>query len=352
MIEGVLDHLRVLVADDTTNPPRRITPGSAALAHARRVLEGAGFSVEIDDLGEGSVNLHARRGEPEIVFNCHLDTVPPDDCWDGDPFALGVEGERAVGLGACDIKGAAACLLAAATQSEGAAAILFTTDEEAGDARCVRTFMERAAAQYTGVVVAEPTGCNAVAAHRGIVSADVVFTGKGGHASAPGGRSAIHDLVEWANACVNSDRCKESRFNVGRIEGGEKANMVASRASARFGLRPPPGTSISDAMDLVRSFAPAGAQANWTERFLGEPLTEAPASCALAARLGLETAPPVDFWTEAAVFAHAGLPSIVFGPGDITQAHTAGEFVELDQLERATGVYAGLFAGAEHGAPA
>ena len=64
-----------------------------------------------------------------------------------------------------------------------------------------------------------------------------------------------------------------------------------------------------------------------------------PASLALAQSLGLDLGDPVDFWTEAALFSAAGMPALVFGPGDIAQAHTAGEWVELEQLAEVTQTY-------------
>jgi acetylornithine deacetylase len=65
--------------------------------------------------------------------------------------------------------------------------------------------------------------------------------------------------------------------------------------------------------------------------------------------LGLEPGGTVDFWTEAALFAEAGLTSIVFGPGHIAQAHTANEWIALDQLDRAAQTYTRLFSGTAGG---
>jgi acetylornithine deacetylase len=77
----------------------------------------------------------AVRGETTRLFNVHLDTVPSSPDWSADPHVLRVTGDRAIGLGACDTKGAAACLLAAAEMTEGPAAFLFSSDEDANVAR-------------------------------------------------------------------------------------------------------------------------------------------------------------------------------------------------------------------------
>ncbi len=126
--------------------------------------------------------------------------------------------------------------------------------------------------------------------------------------------------------------------------------MIASRASARFGLRPAPGSETAAVLQSVQNAVPEGARCEWTTRFEGPALAPRYASPALAERLGVEIGDPVDFWTEAALFAEAGLPAIVFGPGDIAQAHAPGEHVSLEQLERAAQAYRSVFTGVREGA--
>src|SRR5690349_11219932 len=193
----VLSLLERLVAFDTQNPPRAIDRGGIFAFLADAV--GGEFRVTVTDHGEGCVSLLAVRGAPSLLFNVHVDTVPKDPGWARDPHRLVVEGDRAVGLGACDIKGALACLLAAVRRAPGDVALLFTSDEEAGSSRCVHTFLEGHHA-FRGVVVAEPTGCRAVLEHRGIVSCSGEFLGTAGHASSPRALvdSAIHEAVRWS----------------------------------------------------------------------------------------------------------------------------------------------------------
>lgn len=352
VLPEVLALLERLVAIDTRNPPRRIDRGGVFPVIAEAL--GPSFSCEIVDLGDGCVHLLATRGAPSILFNVHVDTVPVDPGWTGDPHHLRVEADRAVGLGACDIKGGAAALVVAARRTNGPAALLFSSDEEAGSSRVIRTFLDTRRA-YRGVVVAEPTRCRAVTEHRGIATCHGLFEGVGGHASSPRALadSAIHEAVRWSSRALAFAEASEARrykslsgirFNLGVLHGGTKANMIAAAAELRFGVRPLPDQRPEALIEEIAALAPDADRVTWTPGFLAPPLPGTGAD--LAKELGLPLADPVDFWTEAALFAEAGLPALVYGPGDIAQAHTAGEWVRLTELEEAEATYERLLGGA------
>jgi acetylornithine deacetylase len=346
-----LRHLRALVASDTRNPPRAIGTGGI-FDYLRAQLPG--FDCTVTDHGAGAVSLYAVRGKPAILFNVHLDTVPDSPHWTASPFELRVTDDCAIGLGACDIKGAAAALLTAASQTQGDCAFLFTTDEEANDARCIAGFLAHKPA-YTGVIVAEPTRCEAVLAHRGISSVLMRFNGQAGHASAAQADSAVHAAVRWGAQALDYVASQSHqrfggltglRFNIGRVEGGIKANVIAPSAEVRFGFRPLPSM---DTDGLLREFrGRAEALAEFRETFRGAALpagdiaqaeTNRLAARDLADALGVPIGNAVDFWTEAALFSTAGYTTFVCGPGDIAQAHSADEFVELSQLQQITQTY-------------
>ena len=338
MLDATLQHLRALVSFDTRNPPRAIDSGGI-FAWLRDRLPG--FAVEIVDHGAGAVSLYAVRGKPAVLFNVHLDTVPDSPHWSASPFELRVDGECAVGLGACDIKGAAGALVAAANASDGDAAFLFSSDEEANDPRCIAAFLARGI-PYDAVLVAEPTRARAVLAHRGIASAHA----SGVQAAAD---SALHQAVRWSGRALDHvdalaheefGGLRGLRFNIGRIDGGIKANMIAPAAELRFGFRPLPSMDTDALLATLRGFADV-EPAEFSETFRGPSLPAGASSAAEARReqaaamarsLGLDIGPAVDFWTEAALFSQAGYDAIVYGPGDIAQAHTADEWVALDQL--------------------
>lgn len=349
MLDDILRHLAVLVSFDTRNPPRAIGTGGI-FDYIRAHLPG--FEVQVDDHGAGAVSLLAVRGTPRRLFNVHLDTVPDSPAWTADPLALRVARDRAIGLGACDIKGAGACLLAAANAAYGDAAFLFTSDEEANDPRCIAAFLRDHAARFDAALVAEPTRCEAVLAHRGIASVQLDFRGEAGHASGAGAlaASALHQAMRWgaeALAMVEAEAHQRFggltglRFNIGRVEGGIKANVIAPSAQVRFGFRPLPSQDIDALHARFRALAPGSA--GYADTFRGPPLPAGDVAQAeskrLAARdladeLGLPIGNAVDFWTEASLFSQAGMTAVVYGPGDIAQAHTADEWVALEQLER------------------
>ncbi|MCI1729239.1 MAG: acetylornithine deacetylase [Chiayiivirga sp.] len=352
MLDKILPHLEALVSFDTRNPPRDIGTGGI-FDYLRTQLPG--FRVEVTDHGAGAVSMLAVRGAPTRLFNVHLDTVPSSPHWSADPHALRVTQDRAIGLGACDIKGAAACLLAAAAQTNGDSAFLFSTDEEANDARCIAAFLARDHG-FREALVAEPTRCEAVLAHRGIASVLMRFRGAAGHASGANAMdaSALHQTVRWgaralefveAQAHARFGGLTGLRFNLGRVEGGIKANMIAPASEVRFGFRPLPSQDIDALHGTFRGFAAGEALAHYEETFRGPSLPAGDVTHAEARRLAardladalhLPIGNAVDFWTEASLFSQAGLTALVFGPGDIGQAHTADEWVALDQLQQYT----------------
>lgn len=353
LLHATLAYLSALVAFDTRNPPRAIGK-DGIFDYLRAQLPG--FAIEVSDHGAGAMSLLATRGKPRLLFNVHLDTVPDSRQWSVNPFELRVTGDRAIGLGACDIKGAAAALLAAAHASSGDMALLFTTDEEGADPRCIRAFLGSSHG-FANVIVAEPTRCQAVLAHRGIQSVHVRFEGRAGHASGEQKPSdnALHQAVRWSAAALDFARAQAQegfdglhgmRFNLGRIEGGIKANMIAPEAELRFGMRPLPSVNMDCLLENLRTLVEP-APTVFEETFRGPPLPADAAhaqaclndACSLAQGLGIPIGAAVDFWTEAALFSQAGCITFVYGPGDIAQAHGADEWVSLEDLEVAARTY-------------
>ena len=342
-LELTLQHLKALVACDTSNPPRKIN--QSGLIEYLSSLDC--LAPQITDLGEGSMNILLAKGSPKYLINVHLDTVPAGDGWKSNPYDLMINDGRAIGLGACDIKGAAACLLTLVEKGLKNYAILFSTDEEAGQSTCIKEYI-KTQQTFEGGIVAEPTQNKAVTCHRGILTGTQEFFGLAGHSSEQRAMAdnAIHKLTRWSDAALKVAESYDSKsfeglqgiaFNLGLVEGGIKPNIIADHAQVKFGMRPLPGQSFDGLLSEFKTQTVEN-NAKFTAGFVAPAL---PASGDVseaelfAGELGLTLSPPVNFWTEASLFSEAGYRAIVYGPGNIADAHQPNESVDLGELNQA-----------------
>jgi acetylornithine deacetylase len=235
-------------------------------------------------------------------------------------------------------------------------ALLFTTDEEGASGVCVAEFVRSEASRaFKQVVVAEPTDCLAVLSHRGYLSVKGEFTGVSGHSSEPRALkdNALHKLSTWVAKAVTAAGQMELEgrrpcFNVGEVHGGIKSNVIADQARLHWSARLSPGDSNEKFLGLMTALD-ASNSASWQVPFSGPPLPtdgrDISQAKAFVESHALEAGPDVSFWTEASLFAQAGIPAIVLGPGNIAQAHVVDEWVSLEQLERAFEIYTNLVKG-------
>ena len=351
-VTGVLNHLKSLIAFDTQNPPRSLDADSAIFGWISDTL-GSGFDIEITDHGLGRISMLAVRGKPSLLFNVHLDTVPVIEGPRFPALEMTLDNDRVYGRGSCDIKGAAACLLGVAANTHKPMAILFTTDEEGASGCCVAEFVRSEPCRaFKQVVVAEPTDCRAVLSHRGYLSVKGEFSGKSGHSSEPRALqdNALHKLSLWVAAAVAKAAeldlaGRRPCLNVGEVHGGIKSNVIADQANLHWSARLSPGDSNTEFLEMMDKLD-CSDSVTWQVPFSGPPLptegmdiTQAEAFVTLH---GIEPGPAVDFWTEASLFAQAGLSAIVLGPGNIAQAHVVDEWVSIEQLELALSIYTQL----------
>ena len=351
-IEGVLQKLEKLVAFDTQNPPRDINLNSPIFSWIEQTL-GDSFKVDLYDYGQGRISMLAVRGQPSILFNSHLDTVPVIEGSRFPAHELTRHKNRVYGRGACDIKGAAACLLEVAASTDKPMALLFTTDEEGNIGCCVKEFVASGLlAGFDQVVVTEPTECKAVLSHRGFLSVKGEFSGVSGHSSEQRALrdNAVHKMAKWSALAIDAAQKLEDEgnrpcFNMGEVRGGIKSNVIADKAFVHWSARLSPGDSNEDFLALMCDLKP-GDEVEWEVPFSGPPLPtrgmDLTAAKSFAQRFNLEVGPDVNFWTEASLFARAGVPAIVLGPGDIAQAHAVDEWVSIEQLEKGLQIYKNL----------
>jgi acetylornithine deacetylase len=365
--------LRDLVSLPSVNPMGRPLQGPEIYEHRVTAylddfFRGLGVPFERQPVAPLRENIVARCTSPgakrTIILEAHQDTVPTDNMTI-DPFAPRIEDGRLYGRGACDIKGGLAAMLAAFARivrekPKGAANVIMacSVDEEhtgLGAKRLAETLKADMA------VVAEPTQLNIVHAHKGISRWKLIVTGRSCHSSAPEqGVNAIYRMARILIAIEKyADELRTSRtdpllgpptMSVGRIEGGTSVNTVPDRCTIEIDRRLISGEQPLDAPGQLSEFLkskggidfPFECSDAWAPIHALNPQGAeeliARLGAAIDAVAGSHRVMAVPYGTDAAALAGAGIPSVVFGPGDIAKAHTCDEWVELAQVEQASEV--------------
>lgn len=363
--------LQGLVALPSVNPMGRDLP--ADLTHEHRVtgylenfFRGLGVPCERQPIAPGRDNIVARfestGARQTILFEAHQDTVPVDGMTI-DPFGARIENNRLYGRGACDIKGGMAAMLATFARvvkekPRGAANLMMacTVDEEhtfLGVQELVRRGVK---ADYA--VVAEPTLLDIVHAHKGVARWKLMTGGRSCHSSSPElGINAIYRMGKVLTLIERyAEELRGSRsdpllgpptISVGRIEGGVSVNTVPDKCSIEIDRRIIPGENPEETpRHLARFLEKEGLDVSveMTPLWINCPALRPAGSEALVERLGSaidavrgqHKVHPVPYGTDASTIAGGGVPAVVFGPGDIGQAHTCDEWIDLGQLEAAS----------------
>lgn len=328
-----------------------------------------GFEVERleydDAAGVRKVNLVARKGEGTggLAFLSHLDTVPGTN-WDRDPWSPVVEGDRLIGLGACDMKGPLAATLIAAdsidvSKLKAPVIVVAAADEEVTMQGARQVVAESKLFRETKPsygVVAEPTMLVPIYAHKGGAFVTVVAEGVAAHTSLDRGISAtfliapfLAEMAELAERLKSDPSYRNELFdpptlgfNMTINDGDCRPNVTAARTVASVFMRPMPDDRSADVVAEITERAEKRGFAV-TSR-IGKPFFTSPDSEIINAALavtGVEKAQVVPYGTEAGIYQEH-LDVVILGPGDIGQAHTNGEWIELAQLNRAVEVYIGL----------
>ena len=304
-----------------------------------------------------------------LVLEVHQDTVPTDHMT-VEPFGAHIDGNRLYGRGACDIKGGMAAMLAAFARvvrdkPHGGARVVLacSVDEEftfLGVQQLAKLDLRSGRQHAIYAVVAEPTDLHIVDTHKGAVRWDLTTFGRSCHSSRPEqGVNAIYHMAELLPIIQTyADHLRTSRvdprlgsasLSVGRIEGGVSVNTVPDRCRIEIDRRILPGedarAALGQFLAYMRERAPRHIQFDCPEQpWLCAPALSATLSAAITAKLGVaidsvkgtHQVDAVPYGTDASVLAEAGIPSVVFGPGDIHKAHTCDEWVPLDEVEQAS----------------
>jgi acetylornithine deacetylase/succinyl-diaminopimelate desuccinylase-like protein len=201
-------------------------------------------------------------------------------------------------------------------------------------------------------IVGEPTKLGVMTAHKGNVWIRVETQGKSAHGATPQlGRNAAHAMAPVIEAFEGDYRAQLAKrkhpllgtatSNVGTVRGGTQANIVPSSCVIEIDRRTLPGETEADVKREVRDLLKTHklkAEFGFIKPVACLPMETDPSQPLVRqfmASVGQTKPLGAQYYCDASVFSAGGTPSVIFGPGDIAQAHTADEWIELDQLERA-----------------
>ncbi len=332
-------------------------PNGALVDWVEDFLRAQGFATWRVASADGvKVGLLAKRGTGEGGLLCaaHSDVVPvAGQNWSQDAFTLGERDGRYIGRGTTDMKGALACVLAVAQSLQiedqrMPLSLVLSWDEEIG-CRGIAEMID-AVIPTLGrpdlCIVGEPTSLKLVTGHKGKASYRAVATGEPGHsAMAPQFRNALHPAAELVQAirdrqaALVAQGARDMRYDppfstihAGVLRGGTALNIVPDRAELLFEIRhldAETPEAILAGLDVPRdvTITQTGSYPGLSGD-AGHPAIRAFAS-------GLAQAEPgtVAFGTEAGFFAALGLPTIVWGPGDMRDGHQPDESVAISDLD-------------------
>jgi succinyl-diaminopimelate desuccinylase len=360
---------------NTVNPPGNERPLAEFFAEK---MEELGLDVYLRPIGEKRANvvgvLRGNGKKKALLYNGHLDTVPPGDVrWEHDPFSGAIVGNRIYGRGASDMKsGLAAMIIAAAAlkranvELAGDLVIAGTAGEEVDSVGAKALLGDEKLPAIGAILIGEPSGNELYIAEKGALWLRVVALGKTAHGSMPDtGVNAILHMKEFMDQLCsyefkfqNHPLLGAPTLNIGTIKGGIKTNVVPDRCEITVDIRTVPGMNHKEIMEDLRSIVEKMKEKNpdvdisimvendrpSVETDEGHELVK------LAQKVGekvfgRELVPGgVNYYTDGAVFVpETGLPMVILGPGEARLAHQPNEYVEIDKLIKAAEFY-GAFA--------
>ncbi len=351
--------------------------------YLEQLLRSRGIAVHRQPVAPRRDNLIARvdglpraeSGGQLLLMEAHQDTVPVDGMTI-EPFVPTIRDRRLYGRGSCDVKGGLTAMLGALVRlaeetsnvDRPTVVLACTVNEEHGftgaTALCRYWSDLRSPLiprRPDAAIVAEPTGLQIVVAHKGMVRWRCHTHGRAAHSSQPElGDNAIYRMAEVVSALQRYARdvlpnqgqhplCGRPTLSVGTISGGIGVNLVPPHCTIEIDRRLLPGedplTAYRQVIDHIAGAVPEAAEhvehdlPSMQSRGLSDSnngrLAERLAAVVREAN-GRAESVGVPFGTDAAVYSSAGVPTVVFGPGSISQAHTADEWLPLDELHTAS----------------
>ena len=341
-------------------PPRHPLAGEKKIADFLAATAArAGLDVEFQKVLPGRSNIIARmrpRGKIKhtILLAPHLDTVGAD----GRQFIPQRQNGRLHGRGACDTKGSVAAMLAALCQLANSQSRPLETemvfaglvDEE--KAQAGSRALAASGFQAALAIVGEPTKLQVVTAHKGDLWLQLETRGRAAHGATPHlGKNAVHEMARIVEV-LETDYAAQLKkrkhqllgcgtVNVGTIAGGTQPNIVPDSCTITIDRRTLPGETEAGVRREIAALLRAKRLSATISSSKAAPCLplETPAALPLVRQFLRQANQTrlvgVNYFCDAAVLAAGGIPSVVFGPGDIAQAHTADEWISLAEVERA-----------------
>jgi succinyl-diaminopimelate desuccinylase len=373
--DEVLAIARALIAARSENPGGTEDDAADVAAELLASLDAAPEVVRSDAWRPSVVGRVGSAGGPSLAWNGHLDTVPAGsgDTWSSPPFAGDVVDGRLVGRGACDMKGPIASAIAAIAAIRRAGVSLggrldlhLAADEELAGIHGTKVLWDRGFVDQDAAIVGEPSDLQVGLAERGGAWITATALGTAAHGSQPHRgvnaiTSAARFLLRLPEALPDIEHPLVGRptVNAALIQGGSAPNVVPDRCVLDIDRRLIPGETEAEAIlapfraivdDLQRTHPEVAVELalrEWTDA------AEAPAGSRIAAlaRAAVEAetgAAPADVGftgiTDARFYINeAKIPAVILGPGSLTVAHAADEWVTVDDLVTAARAYSRIF---------
>ncbi len=295
------------------------------------------------------------KGKVKILYDAHMDVVEPGNEWETDPYGAVEKDGFLYGRGACDDKGSISAMVygAAAADVTGVTLyVLASVREEVSEGNGLKDFFQRSDIKPDFIIIGEPSRLMVARGNRGRLGVRIDVKGRSSHASRPqDGENAIYRAMKIAERIKKiNKKTSGDTVSVTKIETPNKnINVIPEMCSIYCDYRSAPGRTEEEILDKFHSFIEERDKIKVIKKYFKpwsleekHPLISAGMKCR---REILGEAPSIIwiFCTNGTYTAgELGIPTMGFGPGEERQCHSAGEKVELKQLDDAVKFFSGL----------